>query len=258
MADITANDLEALLRARYSPPAWAFVTNVCESTENRRRCDAMAVGQWHSVGHHLHGFEIKSERGDWKNEIDDPAKAETFAQFCDYWWIVAPKGVVKIEEMPATWGLLGPSNGGLRVQRASTKRDPLPLSRGLLVMLTRRAAEQSPAEEVLKAARQAARSEGFEDGKRSAERSLDPDNPAYARLVKTVQEFEDAAGIKIETYDAGRIGEAVKVALGGVRAASLARGHMEYARDSMKRAATTLEEYLNRSDHDAALPTEGE
>lgn len=247
---VTAADMLALLRARYSMPQWALVTSVCESTGNNRRCDAMAVGQWMSVGQHLHGFEIKVARSDWKREIQDTAKAETFAQFCDYWWIAAPKGVALLEEMPATWGLLEPLNGGLTVRKAATKLDPRPLSRDLLVMLTRRAAEQSPATEVLVKAKAAARAEGYESGKAAGLREADPENlrKESERLTKKIAEFEERSGVQIDTYNLGNIADAVKIALGGLRAAEVAKRNAEYARDTMKRAMEVLTTYIDKQE----------
>ena len=104
---VTANDLTELLRARYPIPSWALITEVpnATSTGKTRSADALAIGCWKSVGIQMHGFEIKVARSDWLREIQDPSKALPFQKHCHHWWIVAAPKVVRVEEMPAEWGL---------------------------------------------------------------------------------------------------------------------------------------------------------
>ncbi len=236
----TANDVVSLLKAKHAAPQWAFVENVCESTQNHRRCDAMAVGQWHSVGQHLHGFEVKVARSDWQREMQDVAKAETFARYCDYWWLVATEGVVKIEEMPERWGLMEVVGGGLKVRRIATKREPEPLSRGLLVMLTRRAAEQNPADAALKAAREEGWKEGYARGKETTH-----DARGYESLQQSVADFETASGVSIRhEWEAGKIGAAVKLVMAGADGTDRIRSSVESALRTLDYARERIGEYL--------------
>lgn len=64
----------------------------------------------------VHGFEVKVSRGDWLRELRDPSKAEHWVRYCHHWWVVAPKGVVKLEELPPNWGLLQPAGARLRAE----------------------------------------------------------------------------------------------------------------------------------------------
>jgi hypothetical protein len=95
----------ALLRKRHAAPGF----------DAMRTAAAMALGLWKSRGHELHGFEVKVNRSDWRSELADPAKAEGWCEIVDRWWIVAPRGVVPRDELPATGGLLETGARGLTV-----------------------------------------------------------------------------------------------------------------------------------------------
>src|SRR5579872_7207544 len=98
-----------LLRARYKGNAWAFLPKVRNGTgwkRSARTADAIAMSLWPSRGLHLYGFEVKVDRGDWLRELNDPAKAEDIFAFCDFWYVVAPAGIVERAELPKTWGLM--------------------------------------------------------------------------------------------------------------------------------------------------------
>jgi hypothetical protein len=114
-------------------------------------------------------MEIKVDRGDWKRELADPKKAEDAAKVADRFSIVAPRGVVELAEVPATWGYIEASGGveevteeppmwdggdpvkvtrmvgrKLRTVRAAPLLRPAeecrgPISRGLLVTMLRAA-----------------------------------------------------------------------------------------------------------------------
>lgn len=141
---LTEKDLLDLLAARHVAPAWAFLRHVADGTgvNKRRTADAMAMSLWPSRGLELHGFEVKSYRGDWLRELKAPAKADELASRCHRWWVVAPGlDVVRLEEVPRTWGLLVADGRGLKVAIDAPAREPLPLDYPFLAALLRRAAE---------------------------------------------------------------------------------------------------------------------
>lgn len=74
----------------------------------QRRCDAIHVGFTSASGQMLTGHEIKISRSDWLHELDQPDKALTWADQCHAWYVVAPRGLVKREELPSGWGLMEP------------------------------------------------------------------------------------------------------------------------------------------------------
>ncbi|MEL7264180.1 MAG: hypothetical protein AAFP69_05120 [Planctomycetota bacterium] len=119
---------------------WGFATEVPNGTGGNmsRSCDAIAVSLWPSDGLGIHGHEVKAERGDWLREMQDASKADAFAKYCNYWFIVAPVGVVKLEELPETWGWIAPtSTGNVRVKKMASKLSPDPIPRSLLCGLIR-------------------------------------------------------------------------------------------------------------------------
>lgn len=110
----TERSILDLLHRRYSQtnpgngPRYVCAEHVRSAAgfDARRTCDFMALDLWPSAGLVLHGHEVKVSRSDWLRELRDPSKAEEFTQHCDYWWIVAPRGVVKPGELPDRWGLI--------------------------------------------------------------------------------------------------------------------------------------------------------
>lgn len=77
----------------------------------------------------LHGHEVKVSRADWLTELRDPTKAEAWRRYCDRWWLVAPRDVVR-GDLPDGWGHLAPdARGRLRVvvQAPLLTPEPMPV-----------------------------------------------------------------------------------------------------------------------------------
>lgn len=62
------------------------------------------------------GFEVKVSRGDWLRELRDLSKSEAWKMYCTHFYVVAPKDVVKPEELPTGWGLIIAGPTGLRTK----------------------------------------------------------------------------------------------------------------------------------------------
>lgn len=110
-----------------------------------RICDYMAIDLWGGQGYYgreagpkLHGHEVKVSRSDWLTELKDPEKAQEFAQYCDFWWlVVSDKSIVREGELPPGWGLMVAYRETLRVVVQAELRDPLPMPRAMQATLTR-------------------------------------------------------------------------------------------------------------------------
>ncbi len=194
---------------------WAFLTKVADGTGFGVSgwCDALAMGLWPSKGLDLYGYEVKVTRSDWQREMQNVKKAETFSSRCHYWFVAAPKGVVKLEELPATWGLIEPAGNGMKVRRAPTRTTPAALDYEFLAAVLRYAVQQSPHELFLKEERAKAKKEGKDEASRNRDvefRSLEQQRDS---LKKRIDEFEKASGVVIGTWNAGDVGEAVKAVL---------------------------------------------
>lgn len=222
----TAGDVMQALRERYAAPEYALLGQVRDATGygGNRTADAVALGLWPSRGIHLHGFEIKVYRGDWLRELKKPEKAEAVGQFCHYWWIVAPHGLIKVDELPSTWGLLELRGRRLQSARqAPFREDAMPADLPFIAAILRRAQATAPGQEELKAARLAGYKEGEAEGKKSAEYSLRLAKEQVDELEQRIQAFEQAAGVKLDRWNRGDIGAAVRRVLAGESGAAAAR-----------------------------------
>lgn len=169
MSKLTEASIAHLLRKKYGTNEWAFMCQVRNTTgdaHQSRYADALAFGLWPSRGLEILGFEIKVSRGDWKKECETPEKAEAIAQFCDRWWIVAPVGIARKEELPAGWGLMETEGSQLKVTKDAPKLEPKEPSRGFWCSVMRAFTEQVDVQAQIKVqvaiATEAARKEGEE------------------------------------------------------------------------------------------------
>lgn len=212
-------DLHGKLRDRYESTQWATAFEVPNVVGGgNRRCDMMAMHLWKSKGGLcLHGHEIKASRSDWLKEIDDPSKAEEFAKRCHYWWIVAPKGIVKLEELPPSWGLLQCSErSALRVASAAqVNRSPEPIDWPFFAACMRAFSEQSDIENKLRKARD----QGYRDAvqrmeSRAKREATHKEMDAVRRLEslqKAVGDFEERSGVKISAFRGRHLGDSFRV-----------------------------------------------
>jgi len=232
---ITSADIEQLLFNRFCPPAWAFIPQVRSATgygNPIRTADALAMGLWPSRGLELHGFEIKVSRSDWISELKNPAKAEEIAGYCDFWWIVAPKDLIKVEELPTPWGLIIPHGATTKIVKQAEKMKSTAPDKFFLAAILRKAQEvitpQAKIKEALK--------EGKEEGIKEEKQNFKWAKEQHEEFKKTVATFEKAAGIKIDRWNMGDIGSAVKMVLDGE--------HLR-AKKSLKNLLFTAEAIVN-------------
>lgn len=169
------------------------------------------MGLWPSKGLHLHGHEIKVSRADWRKEVDDPSKAQAFIRWCHFWWIVAPKNMIALEELPANWGLMEATESSLRIKRGAAPNTPEPITYAFLASLLRRQEDAEGLTKKLKASRDQGFRDGYEQGEKSSSGhyALVRAQNDLRRLKERVDQFERASGIKIGPWDAGDVGRAV-------------------------------------------------
>ncbi len=91
-------------------PGGVFVPEVGRNGHGSGRCDAIYIGFTSTSGRIMVGHELKVSRADWRHELDQPGKADTWADDCHAWYVVAPSvEIVRPEELPVDWGLMIPS-----------------------------------------------------------------------------------------------------------------------------------------------------
>lgn len=138
-------------------PRWAFMAQVRNDSgfSATRTFDAVALDLWQSGNHALTVYEVKVSRSDWLRELKRPDKTAAALAVADYFAIVAPRGMVRSDELGRGWGLLEVDDAGrVRTKRKPARVRPLPtmdwhgkrypvrtfepIARGLVVSMLRR------------------------------------------------------------------------------------------------------------------------
>lgn len=209
------------LRLKYPKDSYAFLPQVRNATGYQRQvrtADAIVMSLWPSRGLDLMGFEIKVSRSDWLKELENPQKAEEIQQYCDRWYIVAPSKVVKINELPKTWGLIVPHGNGLNAKVPAPLLTPNPISKGFLASLLRVVSEAINPADQLAIERDKGWKEGYEYGLKNGNQQLERLSKDHDQLLKVLKDFEQASGVTVNQWgDGGNIGRAFKIAMEGER-----------------------------------------
>lgn len=182
-----------------------------------RIADAVAMNLWPSRGAAVHGFECKVSRADWLSELRKPEKADPIARFCEYWWIVAPKEIIKPGELPETWGHLYPRGNSLHIAVKAPKLNAQPLDKLFIGAMLRRAAEDMVPRSQIEAELAERYKRGREDAEKHAEAHMAATHKAnkmkLQRLEAAVAKFQESSGVTIDLWDYGNIGNAVRVVM---------------------------------------------
>lgn len=173
----SAQLFDALVSAYPVAHGWVMLPQVRDATGagSGRTADALAMNAWPSRGLEVHGFELKTHRGDWLRELKKPAKAESIFGYCDRWWIVVPElpskgdrsAIVRPAELPSSWGLfVVDASGRAGPSVLAPKLQPKPLDRAFLAAILRRLAACETPEAKLAAAFAKGKEEGIGEGRR--------------------------------------------------------------------------------------------
>lgn len=116
---VTANDIRKALREKYKDPDWFLGFEVGDATGSMvsRHADAIAINQYPSRRYEVRGFEIKVSKQDLKRELEESAKADALAKYCNYWFLVVPKGLTDGMQIPEPWGIIEYADGKLRQKK---------------------------------------------------------------------------------------------------------------------------------------------
>jgi hypothetical protein len=188
---ITDADLRAAIRKRYGGHEWVCCNEVGNSgSSSSVRIDMVAMNMWQSKGYALEAFEIKVSRSDWLREMKQPEKADKIMGQVERFWLVAPEGVAKPDEIPSTWGYLRYcDNGELRQVVKAPTLEAKPIGRGFVAQMLRRA-NSNDTEAMNRIAHQIA--DGIMERERERHRSeveglkqrKDSDGERYRNLMK--------------------------------------------------------------------------
>lgn len=242
----------SLLLRRYAPPEWTFFAEVKDHVGfGSRRADGIAVNMWSTRGLAMHGFEIKADRRDWLRERDNPEKAETIGQFCDYWWLVTEdERVATADEIPDAWGFMVALKDKLKVIKKAPKRaKPTPWTKAFVAELLRSAGSNVvPRSELrrLVDAEVAKRLESHRDHELyRAKLDAEQYKKYFEDLRATVDAFEQAAHLKIREYlkPPEKIGAAVRFVVDGGLSGQARQ--LEHARTTIRDALQSVESAID-------------
>lgn len=206
--------MRAALLARFPLPEWAIFFEVSNGTGHhaRRRADAVAMNCFPSRGMEIHGVEVKHARSDWIRELKQPDKSTDVQQYCDRWWIAATPGVVKIEELPITWGLLELKDGKLRQVKAAPALEATPVSRTFMASVLRSAGKVD--DMVVRKLVDAQVADARALDQKRMESELARRRGKADEIMKKVEEIKARTGIDLTDWcPVGDIAKAVKFAL---------------------------------------------
>lgn len=218
---VTAKDIREAMKVRFAPPEHALFFEVGNGTGSNLRgwTDAWTMNLFPSKGLAITGYEIKVSRSDLKHELEQPKKSDNVGKYCDYWFLVVPKGLIREEDMiPPAWGILEYNEGKLRQTKRPEKIESIPLTRGFIAAILRREQERSAqalTNEVYRLSEE--RVQGLqrmhqEELMRVRNQESKSAHMRYEALKESVAKFQEVSGIKIEAYEGKRLGEAVRVA----------------------------------------------
>lgn len=189
------------LKAGAPLPGGMLIPEVTHGRQGGRRCDALFVGFTSASGRILVGHEIKVSRSDWLHELDQTGKADTWADECHAWYVVAPdESVVRPEEVPHGWGLLLATGARTRLTvkvKATVHADRQPswtATRSILSRVDTLRAETVRRQVQAEADKIRARYETDWVPKRSSDEELRERNKALQALLDRI---EDALGVRI-------------------------------------------------------------
>lgn len=208
---VTSSAVKQAIAASFAAPAYQTFFEVSNATGYgiKSYADAVSMGVWPSTGHEIHGFEVKVSRSDFLNEMKNPAKAMPIMQYCHRWSLVCPVNMVKLDEVPSTWGVYWFKDGAIRKARQSPILQAKPLTAEFVASLVRRAGDIDRAA-VAKAVNDA-REQWEKHRKADIEYEVVRRVGSRDKALKLLEAMEAAYG-HIGSYEIDRLCKAVAVA----------------------------------------------
>lgn len=209
---ITSNHIKTLFTEKYFDQTKHMVAfEVANGTGGSasRRADAISMEFWPSNGCEIVGYEFKVSRSDWLNELKQPEKSQAISQYCDRWYLVAPKGVLGIDELPSTWGYMQVSETRLIKKITAPKKNPIALDKLFMASLLRKNIEKYSDEKLLISKISMARKE-------IKEREESRNKNIIARLEnqlrdkqKIITDFKNITGLTLDNWKKDRVMAAI-------------------------------------------------
>jgi hypothetical protein len=242
--------ITAAIASRCPSPEWATFFEVADSTGfgRHRIADAVAMNTWRSRGMAVHGFEVKTDRGDWLRELKNPQKSAPVQRFCDRWHVVIDDPeIVRDGELPETWGLLVLKGRKLVQVKEAPKLEAEPLTRGFVAALLRAASARFVDRSVVDDQVETVIEERLARNRGSDAYFRKQAEEEIQQLRGKVHDFEQASGLRLNDYHGpAELGRAAKYVLDGGLVSE--RRSLEILRVQAQRALDSIDEVL------AAIP----
>lgn len=109
---MSSRDILALLYKRYGkdPSKWLFIPEMRVGTayeqDSQQQIDLWVMGLWPSNDYARISFEIKVSKTDYKRELEKPNKRRAAMRLSNYYWFVAPVGIIDPQTVPIDCGLM--------------------------------------------------------------------------------------------------------------------------------------------------------
>jgi len=213
--------------------------------------DAIIVSTWPSRGIWIAGVEIKVRRSDWKRELKSPEKSEPIQRYCDRWYVAAPKGIVSVDEVPETWGLIEvvEKYADSSITKKAPTLTPRPIDLGFLCMILRGVEKANVLASLVDGLAEAKAAETVTAAVSQACHAMER---KHRDLETAVENFEEHSGVSIsDPWTAGEIGDAVRIVRDGKLTAAI---HLsETLREQARAIARRLDEAIPRLQEIAAV-----
>lgn len=109
---IDAKDIKEFLGQHYGtePFRWVYFSELRPGTgqghDVEKYIDGWAMACAQSQNWEKHAYEIKVSRSDWLSELKKPLKRRMGMMLSNEFYFIAPKGIIKMDEVPAHCGLI--------------------------------------------------------------------------------------------------------------------------------------------------------
>ena len=179
----------------------AFEVNEGTGGASGRRADAVSLELWPSNDYKIVGYEFKVSRADWLSEMKQPEKSQAISCYCDEWYLVAPKGVLGIDELPKTWGYIQVSEKRLTTKIPAPARSSEPVSRPFMASLLRNSINKYGDADLLQKRIDAAREEIKKEVEYSFKFKVERLEERLAERKALLEEFKSVSGVEISRWN---------------------------------------------------------
>ncbi len=152
IVQMEASKIMQYLRGIHDPTEWCFFEELRTATGAVKKdefnfLDAWAINYHPSKHNVVRCYEIKISKSDFKSEIRKPTKRRSGVRYSNEFYFVAPKGVLKIEDIPVECGLMEvEASGMIEVTIKAPFRDTCPPTWRFLASVCRRIDEPRSAD----------------------------------------------------------------------------------------------------------------